>query len=476
VVITPDGKKLAISNGFTNGFAMGITLWDVATHSIVNPSLDKRKGIPLTFLVLSPDGKVLATGGFDGLVRLWDMASGDELLPPIQAHSEPVLSAAFSPDGQVLATASLDQTIKLWDFATRGELDALKGHDSGVLTVAFSANGSRVASGGQDKTVRVWNTRPKPRTPALSGLAEWEPAIWSPDSKVLAAHCQDETIKLWDAATLETKRVIPGASGVVRFSDHGKTIVVEFGDGTNKCCDVATGKLTPAGSVAPSGERTSGVRSPGKGSAAIGEDIPIAQLLDIASEKLGLATGHTQTVIAAAFSPDRQTMISGSLDGTFAFWDVVRSQCVASMSAHSGRIVSLAISPDGTIAASGSTDCTLKLWNLKTRSCLATLNGHKRPIWALAFCPDGKTLASGSADHSIRLWNLSFRREVAVLRPFKSPNPGVPEEIRRLSFSPDGNALAAVTGGGELLLLRAAALDEATLRTDAADVLPNAVQ
>src|SRR5262249_24111985 len=141
VVITPDGKKLAISNGFTNGLTQGITLWDLAIHEIVNPSLDKRGNIPLTFLVLSPDGKVLATGGFDGQVRFWEMATGDELLRPLKAHSEPVFSAEFSADGQVLATTSLDQTIKLWEFATRGDLDTLKGHDSGVMTVTFSADG-----------------------------------------------------------------------------------------------------------------------------------------------------------------------------------------------------------------------------------------------------------------------------------------------------------------------------------------------
>ena len=458
IVITPDGKRLAISNGH------GFTLWDLTNCKILCNSLDQRWGLHL-FLELSADGKVLATGGFDGQVRLWDTATGIELLPPIHAHSEPVVSAAFSPDGQVLATASLDQTIKLWEIATRSELDTLRGHESGVWAVAFSANGSRLASGGQDETVRVWNTRPKPRTPSLSGLSDWKPAIWSPDSKVLAAHCQDETVKIWDAGTLETNRVIPGASGVVTFSDDGKTLVVEFEDGTNRCCDVATGKLTPAGAVAPSGDRTSGVRSPGKGSAAIAEDISIAQLLDIASGKLDLATGHTQTVTRVTLSPDRRTMISGSIDGTLAFWDVVRTQCVASMAAHSGRILSLAISPDGTIAASGSADWTLKLWNLKTRSYLATLNGHKRPVFGLAFSPDGKILASGSADHTIRLWNVSFRREVTVLRPFASTHPGVPEEIRSLTFSPDGNALAAVTGGGELLLFRAATLDEATSRS-----------
>jgi WD40 repeat protein len=95
VVITPDGKKLAISNGFTNGFAKGITLWDLATHEIVNPSIDEREGIPLTFMVLSPDGKVLATGGFDGVVKCRDTATGHEILPPIQAHSEPVMPRRF---------------------------------------------------------------------------------------------------------------------------------------------------------------------------------------------------------------------------------------------------------------------------------------------------------------------------------------------------------------------------------------------
>src|SRR2546425_290312 len=75
VVITPDGKKLAINNGAGNG----ITLWDLATHEILKGSLDQRQ-TPLTFLELSPDGKVLATGSFDGLVRLWYAATGDELL------------------------------------------------------------------------------------------------------------------------------------------------------------------------------------------------------------------------------------------------------------------------------------------------------------------------------------------------------------------------------------------------------------
>jgi WD40 repeat protein len=477
VVITPDGKKLAISNGFTNGLTQGITLWDLTTHEIVNPSLDKRGDIPLTFLVLSPDGKVLATGGFDGLVRFWDVATGDELLPPLQAHSESVISAAFSADGQVLATASLDQTVKLWEFATRRELDTLKGHDSGVWAVTFSADGRRVASCGQDQTVRLWNaTRSAVVKRALSGLPEG-PVIWSPDSKLLAGSSLGQTNKIWDATTLETRAVLPpGASGVLAFSDHGKAIVAIFADGSVKYCDVATGKVAREGPKAPSGEWNSVVISPDGRSAAITDGTPIIQVWDIASGKIDLLSGGTRVGGAVAFSPDGHTLISGGLAGVIDIWDVARRQCVASIAAHSARVVSLGISPDGTMAASGSTDTTIKLWNLKTSRWLATLKGHKRPVWVLAFSPDGQTLASGSGDHTVRLWNLSARREVAILRIFTGSNLGVPEEIGFLNFSPDGNTLAAVTKRGTLRLFRAATRDEVALRPDSVHAMPNAAQ
>ena len=281
---------------------------------------------------------------------------------------------------------------------------------------------------------------------------------------------------IWDAATLETRSVLPGAARVLTFSDNGKTILARFKDGTLKCCDVATGKITREGPIAPLGEWTSVVVSPDRRSAAITDGTAIIQVWDIASGKIDRLTGHTRNAAAFAFSPDGHMLVSSGLPGVIDVWNVARRQCVASIPAHSSEVVSAAISPDGTMAATGSADNTIKLWNLKTSSCLATLNGHKRPVWALAFSPDGKTLASGSGDHSVRLWNVSFRREVAVLRRFTSSKARLIEEIRTLNFSPDGNDLAVVTQGGDLILYRAATLDELARRPDGAQALPNAVR
>jgi WD40 repeat protein/serine/threonine protein kinase len=454
IIITSDGRKLAIINGLSKG----ITVWDVANRKILNSSLDQRES-PLTFLQLSPDGKVLATGGVNGLVRFWDMATSDELLPPLQAHSDPVFSAAFSPDGLTLATASLDQTIKLWEFATRRELETRKGHENGILTVTFSPDGKRLASGGLDKTVRIWNLRRQPVQPAVSRLTWARPLMWSPDSQLLAGDCRDQTAKIWDAATLEIRGDLPNGSGVLTFSDDGKTVVTKSSDGTVKYCDLL-GQVLRVGPKAPFGKWAALAISPDKRRAAIADKTPIVQLWDIASGKIDSLTGQTRAAAAVAFSSDGRTLISGGSDGLIDIWDVARQQCLVSIRAHATRIFSVAISPDGAMAASGTTDNAIKLWDLKTRTCLATLNGHKRLIWALAFSPDGKTLASGSGDHSVRLWNIPFRGEVAVLRSFSGNNPGVPDEIRSLNFSPNGNNLAAVTERGDLILFRAATGEE----------------
>ena len=116
-------------------------------------------------LAFSPDGRTLASGGFDDTVRLWDVSSGQERAT-LYGHTDQVGAVAFAPDGQLLASGSHDGTVRLWDPTTGQELATLHGHRGTVTCVAFAPDGRSIASGGHDRTVRLWlrvNGGPAPR-------------------------------------------------------------------------------------------------------------------------------------------------------------------------------------------------------------------------------------------------------------------------------------------------------------------------
>jgi WD40 repeat protein len=104
----------------------------------------------------SPDGaQILGGGTLDGAVRVWDAASGKELLV-LDGHEGAVYAAAFSPDGTRIVSGSEDDTARVWDAVSGKELFVLPGHKDGVSSAAFSPDGARIISGSYDGTVRVW--------------------------------------------------------------------------------------------------------------------------------------------------------------------------------------------------------------------------------------------------------------------------------------------------------------------------------
>jgi WD40 repeat protein/LysM repeat protein len=149
-------------------------------------------------------------------------------------------------------------------------------------------------------------------------------------------------------------------------------------------------------------------------------------------------TGHSDVVTSIAFSPDGKTLASGSRDNTIILWDLETAKPVRQpLGEHGDGVTSIAFSPDGKTLASGSRDQKIILWDVETGERTAELVGHFDYILTVAFSPDGKTLASGSRDQKIILW------DVETHQPISQPLAGHTDYVASVAFSPDGKILAS---------------------------------
>jgi WD40 repeat protein len=109
-------------------------------------------------VALSGDSQLVASGSFDGTVRLWETSSG-RLLVTLQGQTSAIRGVALSADGQLVASGGLDGTVRLWETSSGRLLATLQGHTSGVFGVALSADGQLVVSSGDDGTVKLWEAK-----------------------------------------------------------------------------------------------------------------------------------------------------------------------------------------------------------------------------------------------------------------------------------------------------------------------------
>jgi WD40 repeat protein len=121
--------------------------------------------------------------------------------------------------------------------------------------------------------------------------------------------------------------------------------------------------------------------------------------------------------MSVAFSPDGETLTSGSIDHTIRLWDVNAGQSRKTLTGHANGVSSVAFSPDGETLASGSADQTIRLWDLNANQSLKSLTGHTYAVTSVTFSSDGQILASSSIDETVKLWDVQTGECLKTLRP-----------------------------------------------------------
>jgi WD40 repeat protein/serine/threonine protein kinase len=448
-------------------------------------------------IAVSPDGKLVASGGDDRIVRIWDLAAWKpgEALPPVRSlrgHSDTVQGIAFSPNGKLLATPSRDRTISLWDVDSGDELRTFIGdanpsrlvfsldgrtvvagchdgavrmwevardrrqegallckHDRNVRCVAFSPNGKWLASGSDDGQVWVTDLATGRRVNWFGLGAIVNEVMFSPDGKTLAAVCdeQDNSVHLWNVADW-SRTDLPGHTSHVHgmsFSPVAPLLASSGLDRTLRLWDLST-----------SPPRTLAIKS-----------CPGAWQVPFTPQGRYLITPFDNGMIAIlrvpappppyAPGPPVKLPDSAELAKRPSPADALKREDIpADLLARAGggdpkkappelvavlgegeskQILTIAISPDGHTLAAGDVDGTIKLWDLANGKLVSALSGPKVRVWHVAFSPDGRVLASCSDDRTIKLWEVASGSVRASLT-------GQGGTVR-LAFAPDGKTLVS---------------------------------
>lgn len=201
VQVSADGKLAA-----TAGYDGLVKLWDLPARASSRDlarsadGKDGRKTGWVRSLAFSPDGARLAAACEDGGVTIWDTAAGSEV-KTIAAHTGAATCVVFSPDGATLASGGSDKLVKLWNAASGEERGKLEGHGDALWALAYSPDGSRLASAGADRSIRLWTTSDSKPEATLAGHKDWVTSLaFFPDGTRLASGSLDGVVKLWDVA------------------------------------------------------------------------------------------------------------------------------------------------------------------------------------------------------------------------------------------------------------------------------------
>lgn len=419
-LFSPDGRWIA-----TTAQDGKVVLWS-AGEGFATPHPLEGHRLGVIGAGFSRDSRCLVTTSNDLSVRVWDL-SAFRLAETVDRGlgRGAIHAVAFSPGNWLLATGGYDTSVRLWQLQScdaktmarphrAGEanqydrflVDELRGHPSGVASIAFSPDGARLVTGGLDGVLRVWE-------PGVAPIR-----VFREDKGIIRrAAISADGLRLVTAANPDVECVWGGMTGLVSLWDLRSGVKQRTLDPQAPVCDVA---FTRDGNrvLTAGGDGILRIRD-----AATGETV----------RELGDAKART-SVLAVSFGR-RDQLIAGSVTGRegnrMRLWNE-RASLPLKEFAASGYVYTAALSSDGERLLSAGRDTAAVIWDSRSGRVLRTLP-HPKPLWGAALSHDGRFVATASEDGIGRIWDW----RPTVPRIVRQLAPGRAVEVRSVAFSPD---------------------------------------
>jgi WD40 repeat protein len=398
----------------------------------------KHRGLT-TGMAFSPDRKLLATGGYDGMIRIWDMATGTTTRV-LAGHDSYVFDIAWSKDGKYLASSgSWDRTVRVWNPANGQLLRTHRDLPHYVRFVRWSPDGNRLAAcGGTSGWIWTWDVASDVAKPLLEvgqpvlaldyspdgehlalsvvqtlvsvvnfseakvtkTLGE-SPVVcysvrFSPDGKMLAAGEVGQTV-IYSWPEGDIVRKIPGLAYSLSWSPDGKHLATDTASGGVVIYEAATGKALKS-FIAP-GATAIDWQDEGRLMARGAHDVSSWEPL---TGKQTLR--HELATHGAPLWNAGRPVLTGLGTNTLSLWDVNTGKRVSKLEGHTGPIAAAAWNTSGKSLATASSDKTLALWDAAKGTRTQSFKDQASPLMSVVWSFDGKLLATGAADGSVWAW------------------------------------------------------------------------
>ncbi|HXD88064.1 MAG TPA: c-type cytochrome domain-containing protein [Urbifossiella sp.] len=272
MLFLPDGK-LAVAGG-RPGQEGDVRIFDISAKGKMDGGVEILDGVndpkvmlkqlldtedSVLCIAATPDGKMLAAGGCDRAVRIWDLSGGiakAKLDQTVENHADWVLGIALTADGKYLVTAGRDKTAKVWDLKLKESVVTFPEHQQIVYGVAVKADGTSGFSVGADKQLRTWNPKGEGKQVKNAGGHGDDifKIAFNPKQPLLATSSADKSVRLWNSNTLAASKTLAGLNDfvfAVAFSADGSLVAGGSYDGGVAVWKVADGTLVKAFNASP---------------------------------------------------------------------------------------------------------------------------------------------------------------------------------------------------------------------------------
>uniref|UniRef100_A0AAX7UBY3 Transducin (beta)-like 3 n=1 Tax=Astatotilapia calliptera TaxID=8154 RepID=A0AAX7UBY3_ASTCA len=403
--------------------------------------------VPVASMTFDSTSTLLATGGCDGTIKLWDVVK-HYCTHNLKGSSGVVHLVQFHPNTDLLQlfSSSLDCGIRIWDLRSSQCVCVLQSHYSAVTSLSFSPDGNAMVSSGRDKICTVWDlkTRKAKRTvpvyeavegvvilPGSTDLAEIR--VKSKDLHFITAGSKG-VLRVWEASTARCvytqtlPSTLPSASEEDE-NDNPRSLTYLFHLPASARLATVTAEhnillyqlpaLTTQQQFVGYSDEVLDVKFLGKGDSHIVVATNSCQLkvFELLTNSCQILYGHTDTVLTLDVFKKGSLFASCAKDRSVRVWhmdsDSGQVRCVAQGSGHTNAVGSISCSRmKASFVATGSQDCTVKVWDLPADcsaegvSLLGVFRGHRRGVWAVCFSPVDQVLATTSADGTAKLWSL----------------------------------------------------------------------